>query len=258
MLPTLFISHGAPDLALDRGPAGRFLDSLGAGIERPAAIIVASAHFEAPMATIGAAAAPRTVYDFHGFDPALRTLRHAAKGDPALAQRMATLLGEAGIAAWLDFERGLDHGVWVPLIRMYPDADIPVIPLAVDRSADAAAHWRLGRGLAPLRAEGVLIIGSGAMTHNLAELDWQRRDAPPPTWAQAFASWMIERLEAGDEQAVLDWQRLAPDARRNHPTPEHLLPLFVAMGAAGTNAKVRLLHRSWDRRALAMDVVGFE
>jgi 4,5-DOPA dioxygenase extradiol len=257
MLPTLFISHGAPDLALDRGPAGRFLDALGERLPRPEAILVASAHFEAALATVGAAEAPETVHDFGGFDPALRGLRYPAPGDRARAEAIARRLDQAGIPAWLDFQRGLDHGIWVPLIRLFPTADIPVVPLAVDRSADAAAHLALGRALAPLAQDGVLVIGSGAMTHNLGELDWHRPDAPPPSWARDFADWMLARLEAGEVAAALEWLRQAPGARRNHPTPEHLLPLFIALGAAGEGARARLLHRSWDRGALAMDVLAF-
>ncbi|HRQ66308.1 MAG TPA: class III extradiol ring-cleavage dioxygenase [Xanthomonadaceae bacterium] len=257
MLPALFISHGAPDLAVDRGAAGRHLGELGSSLVHPKAIVIASAHYEAPLASIGAASHPAILHDFAGFDPVLKTLRYAAPGDPELAQRMTQMLAAADIPAWLDFQRGFDHGVWVPLLRMYPDADIPVVPLSVDRSAGAEAHWRLGLALAPLRAEGVLVIGSGAITHNLGELAWNVPDAPPPEWARAFADWMVERLHAGDSESVLDWARRAPHARRNHPTEEHLLPLFVAFGAAGPHARGRLLHRSWDRGALAMDVLAF-
>ncbi|GAP65406.1 extradiol aromatic ring-opening dioxygenase, DODA type [Mizugakiibacter sediminis] len=253
-LPTLFVSHGAPTLALEDSPTGRFLDGLGGRLPRPAAIVVASAHFAAAQAVVGAHPQPPTVHDFHGFPAPLYALRYAAPGAPALAARVVGLLHAADFDARADAQAGLDHGVWVPLWRMYPQADIPVLPLAVNPGADADWHFRLGAALAPLRYEGVLLVGSGGFVHNLGALAWQGGPAPP--WASAFAAWLESRLSAGDDAAARDWLRVAPQPRLAHPTPEHLWPLFVAWGAAGGAA--RPLHRAWEYGSLALHAYAFD
>ncbi|MCE5232495.1 MAG: class III extradiol ring-cleavage dioxygenase [Mizugakiibacter sp.] len=252
-MPALFVSHGAPTLALDDSPAGRFLDALGGELPRPTALIVASAHFGARQATVGAHAQPPTVHDFHGFPPPLYALRYPAPGAPTLAAHAADLLRAAGFDTRIDAHAGIDHGVWVPLRRMYPDAEIPVVPLAVNPGADAAWHFRLGAALAPLRREGVLVIGSGGFVHNLHALDWHGRATP--RWAGAFADWLDARLLAGDRAAAQDWLHQAPQPLQAHPTPEHLWPLFVAWGAGGGAA--RALHRSWEFGSLAMHAYAF-
>ncbi|WP_024891187.1 DODA-type extradiol aromatic ring-opening family dioxygenase [Luteimonas huabeiensis] len=255
--PALFLSHGSPMLAVEDSPAGRFLDGLGARLPRPSAILVASAHFTAAPFLVGAAGAPATIHDFGRFPDALFRIRYPAPGAPALAEAAVRRLREAGIAAapWPD--QGLDHGVWVPLRRMYPDADVPVVPVSVNPRADAAAHFALGRALGGLRDDGVLVIGSGGFVHNLGDLVWTDRDAPMPAWASAFAGWMRARLEAGDLPALLDWAQRAPEAHRAHPTVEHLLPLFVALGAAGDAPRVETLHRSHEFGSLALDAFAF-
>lgn len=256
-LPALFLSHGSPMLAVEDSPAGRFLDGLGAQLPRPRAIVVASAHFATTAPALGADPRPDTVHDFGAFPDELFRIRYPAPGDPALAGEIAGRLSAAGRPAALLDPHGLDHGVWVPLRRMYPAADVPVVPLSVDPRGDAAAHHALGRALAPLRADGVLVIGSGGFVHNLGDLDWRNREAPMPEWAARFAGWMRERLDACDTEALLDWERQAPDARRAHPTVEHLMPLFVALGAGGADASVRSLHRSHEYGALALDAFAF-
>lgn len=257
-LPTLFLSHGSPMLAVEDSPAGRFLDGLGAQLPRPRAIVVASAHFECERPSVGAAAQPATVHDFGGFPLELYQIRYPAPGAPELAEAIAERLSEAGLAPGIRLNHGLDHGVWVPLRRSYPEADIPVVPLSVNPRADAAYHFALGRALAPLREQGVLVIGSGGFVHNLRALDWAHRDAPMPPWAADFAAWMCERLEAHDIEAVLDWERRAPNPRKAHPTVEHLMPLFVALGAGGESVRVRSLHRSHEFGSLALDAFAFE
>lgn len=256
-LPTLFLSHGSPMLAIEDSSAGRFLDGLGAQLPRPRAIVVASAHFECERPSVGAAAQPATVHDFGGFPPELYQIRYPAPGAPELAEDIAERLSEAGLAPGIRLNQGLDHGVWVPLRRSYPQADIPVVPLSVNPRADAAYHFALGRTLAPLRDDGVLVIGSGGFVHNLRDLDWAHRDAPMPPWAAEFAAWMCERLEAHDIEALLDWERQAPNPRKAHPTVEHLMPLFVALGAGGESAPVRSLHRSHEFGSLALDAFAF-
>jgi 4,5-DOPA dioxygenase extradiol len=255
--PALFLSHGSPMLAIEQSPAGRFLDQLGGRLPRPRAIIVASAHFTAPGTHIGAATHPSTIHDFNGFPPQLHRMAYPAPGDPALAADIAAYLAAAGLPAALAPTQGLDHGAWVPLRRMYPDADIPVVPVSVDPRADAAAHFAVGRALEPLRQDGMLVVGSGGFIHNLGDLSWGDRDAPMPGWAAEFAQWMRERLLAGDLPALLDWERLAPHARKAHPSTEHLLPLFVALGAGGGAAPARPLHQSLEFGSLALDAFAF-
>lgn len=256
VLPSLFLSHGAPSLALEDSPAGRFLDRLGPELPRPRAIVVASAHYLAIGAAVGAAARPATVHDFQGFPAPLYSLHYPAAGAPELAEDIAARLRKAGFSARTEPTRGLDHGVWVPLLRMFPAADIPVLPLAVNPRADAAWHYRLGQALAPLRNQGVLLIGSGGFVHNLGELDWQG-DGELAPWAAAFRDWLRARLLEGDIWAALDWQRQAPFAARAHPSTEHLLPLFLALGAAGEAATARHLHDSHEYGSLALDAFSF-
>lgn len=257
LLPTLFLSHGAPMLAIEDSPAGRFLDGLAAHWPRPHAIVVASAHYPAAVPAVGGAPKPATVHDFTGFPPPLYALDYPAPGDPALAERIAGLWRAAGLPGRVDPLRGLDHGVWVPLRRMYPTADIPVLPLAVDPRGEATGHLRIGRALAPLRDEGVLLVGSGGFVHNLGELDWQHRDGPATPWARAFADWMHARLLAGDTDALLDWRARAPHAHRAHPSTEHLMPLFFALGAGGEAARATRLHHSLQLGSLALDAYAF-
>ena len=256
--PTLFLSHGSPMLAVQQSAAGRFLDGLGRQLPTPRAIVVASAHFAAAPTHVGAAALPHTIHDFGGFPPELYALRYPAPGLPALAHDIARRLQAAGIAVNVAAEHGLDHGVWVPLLRMYPEADIPVVPLSVDPRGDARAHIALGRAIADLRNDGVLVIGSGGFVHNLGDLDWRNPGAPLATWAADFSEWMRERLRANDLDALADWQARAPNAKRAHPTVEHLMPLFVALGAAGDAPTMRPLHQSHELGTLALDAFAFE
>jgi 4,5-DOPA dioxygenase extradiol len=251
-MPALFVSHGSPQLAVQDSLAGRFLDGLAAQLPAPKAIVVASAHYESQVISIGAAPSPRTVHDFRGFPAELYALHYPAPGAPALAESIARHLRMAGLDSRLESTRGLDHGVWVPLRRAYPAADIPVVPISVDPRGDARAHFNIGRALAPLRDEGVLVIGSGGFVHNLGALQWRDVDAPMPSWATEFASWMRDRLAAVSLEPLLDWQA-APHARMAHPTLEHLMPLFVALGAGGTEPRVEALHRSNEYGSLALD-----
>lgn len=257
-LPALFLSHGSPMLAVQDSPAGRFLDGLGPQLPRPKAIVVASAHFMSPQPSVGAATQPSTVHDFGGFPAPLYQIQYPPPGSPELAAVIAERLAAASLEPHERPNHGLDHGVWVPLRRMYPQAEIPVVPLSVNPHADAAHHYAVGRALASLRDEGVLVIGSGGFVHNLGDLDWSHPDAPMPDWAANFADWMRTRLEAGDVPALLDWERLAPNPRRAHPTVEHLMPLFVALGAAGEDFDMRTLHRSHEFGSLALDAFAFD
>jgi 4,5-DOPA dioxygenase extradiol len=245
-------------LALQDSPARRFLQALGQNLPRPKAIVVVSAHWEALGGpAVSLAAQPATIHDFGGFPQALFDIQYQAPGAPEVAQRAASLFEAAGIPVGRSAQRGLDHGAWVPLSLIYPDADIPVMQISLVRGAGPATHEQLGQVLAQLRHEGVLVIGSGSLTHNLYEFRGQPVDAPAPQWVIEFESWMRERLEANDSAALLDYRNRAPSARQNHPSEEHLLPLFVAMGAAGAGAKAQQLHSSIEHGVLAMDAYAF-
>jgi 4,5-DOPA dioxygenase extradiol len=257
-LPALFISHGSPMLVLEDGRARRFLTSYAAELERPAAILVASAHWETAEPRLTASAAPPTIHDFGGFPDALHRMRYPAPGDPGLAARACALLRAAGFAAATDPARGLDHGAWVPLSLLYPAADIPVIQLSLQTHRGPEHHYRLGAALRPLRDDGVLIVGSGSLTHNLMALRRQAGDrAPPPPWVSAFDQWVADAVAAGDSAALLAWEERAPHARDNHPSDEHFLPLFVALGAGAPDGRGRRIHHSHTYAALAMDAYAF-
>jgi 4,5-DOPA dioxygenase extradiol len=252
-LPTIFVSHGAPTLPLTAAPAREFLAGYGAALGRPSAILVVSAHWETATPTLDASTHPQTIHDFSGFPRALYEMRYPVPGDPALARRAASLLGAAGMPAVLG-ERGLDHGAWVPLLLMYPAADIPVVQLSLQTQRGAAYQLRVGEALRPLREDGVLVMGSGSATHNLGEFRGSSIDAPPPDWVTGFADWLDASIEAGRTDDLVDYRRKAPAAARNHPSEEHLLPLFTALGAAGDGATGRRVHRSTTFGVLAMDV----
>ena len=257
-LPSLYVSHGSPMTALQPGATGARLAELAAMLPRPRAIVVASAHYLSRTPQVGGAAQPETVHDFGGFPPALYQLRYPAPGDPALADEVAQRLEDVGLPATVDASRGLDHGVWVPLRLMYPAADIPVVPLSIEPHGGPAHQLAVGRALAPLREDGVLVIGSGSITHNLHDLAAgysAEREAP---YVQPFIRWIEQRLAEGDTAALLDYRRQAPFAERAHPTDEHLLPLFVALGAAGDGARAQRLDAGIDLGILAMDIYRFD
>lgn len=254
MLPSLFISHGSPMLALEPGASGQALARLAAELPRPRAVLVVSAHWESQQLLLGAAAQPRTWHDFGGFPAALYAVQYPAPGAPALAAQIAEHLSDAGLAAALDAQRPLDHGAWVPLSLMYPAADIPVLQLSLPSRLGPEQQTRIGRALAGLREHGVLPIGSGSITHNLAELDWRAGPEQVAPWARAFRDWMVERLAEDNESALHRYRQQAPHAVRNHPTDEHLLPLFFARGAGGA---FKLEHAGFTYGALGMDIYRF-
>lgn len=256
-MPALFVSHGSPMIVLDQSPTRTFLEGYGPALPRPKAILVVTAHFEAAQPTLTAAAQPPMIYDFGGFPEPLYRMRYPAPGAPALALHIAALLQQAGFAPRTDAARGFDHGAWTPLKLLFPEADIPVVQLSVDPRRDAHWHFTLGEALAPLREEGVLIIGSGSLTHDLSAFFGRRPPGgpSPKDYAAAFAAWMAEKIESGRIEDVLDWEVGAPEALRNHPTPEHILPLFVALGAGGPQR--RRVHEGMDHDVLSMDAYAF-
>ncbi len=257
MLPSLFVSHGAPTLPLDACPAREFLKSLGARLPRPRAVLAVSAHWDNREPTVNRVAVNQTIHDFYGFPDELYRMAYNAPGSAGLADRTQELLSAAGFDTATDDARGLDHGAWVPLMLMYPEADIPVVQLSVQSPLGTGHHLKLGRALAPLRKEDILVLGSGGFTHNLRALDRWRLDGPEPAWSREFSDWIQAALEEGREQDLLAYRRLAPHAATAHPTEEHFLPLFVALGAGGEAPHPERLHRSSTFGSLRMDAYLF-
>ncbi|MFZ5723800.1 MAG: DODA-type extradiol aromatic ring-opening family dioxygenase [Pseudomonadota bacterium] len=250
--PVLFISHGAPTFALEPGRAGALLRAAGERLPAPTAIVVVSPHWVTRDFAVTAAVRPETIHDFGGFPAPLYALRYPAPGAPALAARVAGLLQAAGVPARLDEQRGLDHGAWVPLMHLYPQAQVPVIQVSMPQSLDARAAWRLGEVLAPLREEGVLIVGSGSLTHNLYEFFATGGSDDVVPYAREFVDWARAAVQRHDRAALVDYLRAAPNAGRAHPTPEHYLPLLVAAGAAG-DAMVEVLDGGMEHGMLSME-----
>lgn len=251
----LFVPHGAPTFALQPGPAGAALAARAAAMPAPRGVLMVSAHWDTEQPTLGAAVQPETLHDYWGFPDELYDIDYPAPGAPWLAEAAGRLLGAAGFAVQLDARRGLDHGAWIPLRLMYPQAEVPVALLSIQSRQDPAHHFRLGQALAPLAAQGVLIVASGNLTHNLRHYQLYRDVTPP--YVGEFQEWMAQRLEQGNLAELLDYRSLAPGAREAHPRDDHLLPLYVALGAAGQGARAeRLTHEVYER-VIAMDAYAF-
>lgn len=254
-LPSLFVSHGAPTFALEPGRAGALLRELGPLLPRPRAVLVVSPHWGSYQPLVGTSAQPATVHDFGGFPAPLYRLQYPAPGHPALAQRTVDLLRAAGWDARAHPERGLDHGAWVPLMHLYPEADLPVFQVSLPVSLDGPGAYAYGQALAPLRDEGVLIVGSGSLTHNLYE--FRQAGVPQAAYAREFSQWVREAVLAGDTQRLIDTLALAPHAERAHPTTEHFLPLLVALGAAGGSLPATVLDGGIEHGVLSMESYVF-
>ncbi len=261
-MPSLFISHGGPNVVIDEFEAHFFLKDLQSYIPKPSAIVINSAHFEASGPGVVHDPSPEMIYDFGGFDDALRQMVYPAPGHPQLAELVSTLLQDAGHNPVANPKRGYDHGVWNPLILSFPQADIPVVQVSVDPQSDAAWHMSVGRALAPLRAQDVLVLGSGHITHNLKEIFTVMRggepDATMPSKVEAFTDWFHTQITNGNVEAAQNWLAEAPFPRDNHPTDEHFFPLFTAWGAAGKGATGERIHASTQMSgALAWDAYRF-
>jgi 4,5-DOPA dioxygenase extradiol len=256
-MPSLFISHGSPELAVRTSAAHTFLSGYAAQLPRPQAILVVSAHWETAVPAVSTGANPATVYDFGGFDPRLRQIRYAAPGAPEVAMRAAHLLVAGGFKVTADASHGWDHGVWVPLVLLYPAHDIPVAQVSIQPDADPAHHFRIGEALRPLRDDGIMIIASGAMTHNLRAFRGQLVDAPAPAWVSEFNEWMHQALTGGSRRDALGYRENAPHGADNHPEAEHILPLFAALGATDRDEPIARVHDSYEHGVLSMDVYRF-
>jgi 4,5-DOPA dioxygenase extradiol len=255
-LPALFISHGSPMLLIEDSAARDFLSDFASSLPRPRAIVIASAHFETGRPAVVGDAKPGMIYDFGGM-PELRRLVYPAPGDPMVALKVAGLLEAAGLAPVVVQQHGYDHGTWVPLMLLYPDAGVPVVQLSVQPQLGPAHHVAVGRALASLKDEGFLVIGSGSATHNLKAFYSARHapDAPPAEWVTDFTDWVHDKIEAGATADLVHYRTHAPHAIENHPTEEHFLPLFIALGAgAGRGQRI---HASTRNGVLAMDTYAF-
>ncbi|EEC71897.1 hypothetical protein OsI_04652 [Oryza sativa Indica Group] len=255
-MDTFFLSHGAPTLSIDDTIAAQgffksWLPAAVAGAELPRAILVVSGHWEAAAPTVNVIRGNNdTIHDFYGFPKAMYKLKYPAPGAPDLAMKTKELLEQAGFGPVKeDHSRGLDHGAWVPLMFMYPEANVPVCQLSLQSGRDGAYHYELGRALAPLRDDGVLVLGSGSATHNLRRMGPE--GTPVPQWAAEFDGWLQEALLGGRHDDVKRYEEKAPHGRVAHPSPDHFLPLHVALGAAGEGAKAELIHRSWSNASLS-------
>ena len=249
--PVLFVSHGAPTFALEPGQLGPRLTALGERLPRPRAVLVVSPHWMTGGVRVATTAKPATVHDFGGFDRALYRIQYPAPGQPELAARTLEVLRAAGWQPEADSGQGLDHGAWVPLRFLYPAADVPMFQVSLPAGLDAAGAYALGRALQPLRDEGVLVVGSGSLTHNLYE--FRLNATGEAEYAVEFAAWIRQAVEARDDPRLLQALELAPHARRAHPTTEHFLPLLVAAGAAAGDERAVTLEGGITYGALSMD-----
>jgi 4,5-DOPA dioxygenase extradiol len=251
VLPAIFVAHGAPLLAVDP-VRGEPLRRWGSALPRPKAILGISAHWEASPLSLSALTARDLEYDFWGFPEELYKVRYPAPPAPALAERVAGLLAPRQV---LRTDRGIDHGVWTPLVHMFPKADVPVLQLSMPLSLDAAALFAVGKALRPLRDEGVLLLGSGNLVHNLRQVDWDEDD-PPQFWAAEFDAWIGNVLMRRDWDALLDYRKRAPQLRMAHPTEEHFRPVLVVAGAAD-DASVSFPLIGWEMGSVSRRSVQF-
>lgn len=252
-MPSVFVSHGSPTLILENLPARDFLSTLGSLLPRPKAIVAVSAHWNTERPAVSTAERPETIHDFYGFPDELYRIRYPAPGDPALAERIVRLLDDRSFPAMLDPDRGLDHGAWVPLRFLYPDARVPVIEVSQPSGGSPERMLALGAALAPLRDEGIAIVGTGGVVHNLRRID-PAADASGRVadWAREFDSWFAGRLGEMDVEALADYRRRAPHAALAVPTPDHFDPIFAVLGAASAGERATTVHEGFRYGTISM------
>ena len=249
-MPTLFVGHGSPMVTLDDNTYTRGWRSLGENLPHPRAILCVSAHWYLPETLVTGNDRPRTIHDFGGFPKPLFDIEYPAPGDPALASQVAKLLSPTVVA--LDNERGLDHGTWTLLRHIYPEADIPVIQLSLNRSQDAAWHFELARRLRPLRDDNVLIVGSGNLVHNLRRYDWSGSRLKPFEWAKRFESMAREQMLAADFEPLVNYRKQGTDAMMAVPTPDHYLPLIYVLAQHHDGDRITFLVEGFDGGSMSM------
>ncbi len=249
-LPALFIGHGNPLNAVQQNSFTAGWSRIGQQTARPKAILAISAHWFVPGTGVTVSTAPRTVHDFGGFPRELYQVQYPAPGDPALARRVQQLL--APLPVNLDDSWGLDHGTWSVLTHAYPTADIPVVQLSIDEAKGALFHFEIGTRLAPLRDEGILIVGSGNIVHNLHTYAWGRHMPEPYDWAVRFESEAKQRLQAGEFRALIQYEKLGRDAQLSIPTPDHFLPLLYVIGTSQKNDRIAFPVEGVDGGSISM------
>jgi 4,5-DOPA dioxygenase extradiol len=260
MMPSLFICHGAPSLAIEKNDYTDFLNTLSHQFAKPTAIVIFSAHWENDVQSFTDTDDQyETIYDFHGFPEELHRIKYPAHGCRETASKLRKMFEANGIAVNSEATRGLDHGAWVILHLMYPEANVPVIEVSINPKLSPKEQYKIGQSITALREENILIIGSGATVHNLRMLEWDNRDSDNPTsWAEEFDDWIVDKVEKWDLDALFAYEALAPHARLAIPRNEHFVPLFIAMGSADDHKKTRLLHRSYDYGTLSMICYRFD
>lgn len=256
MMPSLFIAHGAPTLALENNDYTKMLKELGSRLPIPRAIVLFSAHWEEPVQTVSAVEKYDMIYDFYGFPPEMYDIVYPAKGDTVLAKQVLNLLAEQGIDTRADTIRGIDHGAWVVLRLLYPQANIPVVVLSVNPGLLPEEQYCIGQALTPLRKDGVMVIGSGGTVHNLRRVNWQSTEAE--AWAVKFDDWLEEKIEKWDTESLFTYETEAPYAREAVPRNEHFIPLLLAMGAADNGRKGTLLHQEYQYGTLSLSCWRFD
>lgn len=249
--PVFFISHGAPTFATEPGVLGPRLQALGQQLTGIQAVLVLSPHWQTREVKVMGTAVPETLHDFGGFPANLYALQYPAAGQPGIAREAARLLSAAGFATGLDEQRGLDHGAWVPLYHLLPKAELPVFQVSMPFDLDTQSAWNLGQALKPLREQGVLILASGSMTHNLYEI--RQSDGEPQAYAREFADWVKVAVLANAIHPLIHYRAEAPHAQRAHPSEEHFLPLLVALGAQGDGDVPQLIEGGMTHGVLSMD-----
>ncbi|WP_291993646.1 class III extradiol ring-cleavage dioxygenase [Candidatus Accumulibacter sp. ACC003] len=254
-LPSVFVSHGAPTFAIEPGLAGPQLTTLGRELAKPRAVLIVSPHWMTPRPQVGMVERPRTIHDFGGFDPALYEIDYPVHGHPQLARRTLDLLQKNGWSPRPDERRGLDHGAWVPMLYLYPEVDVPVFQVSLPSRLDADSAWSFGQALAPLADDGVLIVGSGSLTHNL--YDVRGGHGHEEAYAAEFAAWVRDAVTTGDSTRLRQTLALAPHAERAHPSAEHFWPLLVAAGAAASSLPATVIEGGITHGVLAMDCFIF-
>lgn len=257
-MPLVFFGHGSPMIALETNDTSRAWAEIAAAIPRPKAILCVSAHWETQVTAVTAMTAPKTIHDFGAtFPKALFDMQYPAPGDPALARRVAELLAPTPVALD-DGQWGLDHGAWSVLVKIFPKADIPVIQLGLDGGLSPAGRFDIGRQLTPLRDEGVLIMGSGNIVHNLPKMDWGAQTGPGFDWAVRFTDAIREAIANDQPERVIDFAGLGRDAEWAAPTPEHFWPLLYVLGARGPNDRARFVNDTIEYGSLGMTTVVLE
>ncbi|BBH23705.1 dioxygenase [Paenibacillus baekrokdamisoli] len=256
MVPSYFFAHGAPSLVIEEHGYTDFLKSFAKDKVKPKAIVLFSAHWESTIQSIGAVDTYSTIYDFSGFPEQLYQITYPAHGDAALSDQIQTLFAEKGIPSRLDHERGLDHGAWAVLKLLYPDADIPVIALSVNRNLTNEQQYQIGQALAELREQDIMIIGSGGTVHNLRRIEWGANAAAD--WAVSFDQWLKSKLETWDLEALFNYREEAPYGKDSVPTSEHFIPLLLAMGTGDRNRQAKLVYQDYQMGTLSLSCWKFE